>query len=78
MNLILCHAAAEVERTSNSIDVVRDFATMRGTSSTYAALAALQVHVNSLASNPEPAVPIGKSVSSDFLICLDGARGGDT
>jgi predicted transcriptional regulator len=38
----------------------------------------LQVHVNTLASNPEPAVPIGKSVSSDFLICLDGARGGDT
>lgn len=39
------------------------------------ALVALQDHVNTQASEPEPAVPICESVSNDFLICLeDGCK----
>jgi predicted transcriptional regulator len=43
-------------------------------SSTHAALAALRGHANTLASEPEPAVPISESVTNDFLVCLEDGR----
>ena len=44
-------------------------------SSMHAALVALRGHANTLANEPESAVPISESVTNDFLVCLeDGCK----